>query len=99
MNVLTEYRIKPAQVDEQLQAIQTFAAALKAYNNPDIKFTAYQLQDKVSFRHVTYIKDAAVAEQLMAQAFYRELGEGTVQRCEQQPTFTPMDMVATFKIG
>lgn len=99
MNVLTQYKIKAELVDQQLTAINEFVEALKVFNNPDIKFTAYQLTDKVSFRHVIYIKDTETAKELMSQPFYAALGDGTTERCEEEPTFSPMEMVATFKIG
>ena len=98
MNVVTEYRVKPDQVEAQKQALVEFADHLKAMNNPDIKFTAYHLHDGVSFKHVTYLKDEATAGLLMSQDFYQALGEGTSARCESEPTFAPMDMVATFTI-
>ena len=98
MNVMTQYQIKTERIDEHLAAIAEFVEQLKQLNNADIKFTAYQLPDEVSFRHITYLKDNDTAEALMSQDFYKALGDGTLERCEQQPEFTPMDMVATFKI-
>ncbi len=98
MNVVTEYQIKADQVEAHKAALIEFAAELKKLNNPDIKFTAYHLHDGVSFKHVTYLKDDATAGLLMSQDFYKTLGEGTSQRCEVEPTFLPMDMVATFKL-
>ena len=95
---MTQYQVKTEQVDRQLQAIAEFVEQLKLLNNPDIKFTAYQLKDKVSFKHVIYLKDEDTAALLMAEDFYKTLGDGTLERCEQQPEFIPMDMVATFKI-
>ncbi|ARN73365.1 hypothetical protein [Oceanicoccus sagamiensis] len=98
MNVVTEYKIKADQVGAQKAALIEFAAQLKQLNNPDIKFTAYHLHDGVSFKHVTYLKDDATAGLLMSQEFYKTLGEGTSERCEAEPNFSPMDMVATFKV-
>lgn len=98
MNVITEYTIKADQVDTQKAALVLFAEQLKKLNNPSIKFTAYHLHDGVSFKHVTYLKDDATAELLMSQSFYLELGAGTLARSEVAPTFSPMDMVATFKV-
>jgi len=98
MNVLTQYKIKSELVDDQLKAINEFVDGLKQFNNPDVKFTAYQLEDKVSFRHVIFIKDEETAKALMSQPFYAALGDGTTGRCDEQPSFSPMEMVATFKI-
>ena len=99
MNVLTEYRVRPDQVSAQLAAIREYVDALQQLGNPGIKFTAYQLPDEVSFRHVIFLKDEETAAALMAEPFYKALGDGTLARCEQPPSFTPMTMVATFKVG
>ena len=67
MNVLTEYTIKAECIEDHIAALKKFEEAVKAMKNSDFKFTAYQLQDKVSFRHVTYIKDDETAKLFMSQ--------------------------------
>ncbi|MGK0500348.1 MAG: hypothetical protein ACJAYG_001997 [Oceanicoccus sp.] len=99
MNVMTRYSTGRNKVAAQVAALQEFEQALKDFNNRDIKFTAYQLQENINFCHITYIKDQATAELLMKQDFYKKLGDDTLSHCQQAPSFSLMDMVATFKLA
>lgn len=55
MHLLIQYKIKEDKIDEQKAAIQAFIGAIANMNDGEIQYSAYQMPDKVSFKHLAII--------------------------------------------
>jgi hypothetical protein len=91
--IVVRYRTKPAAADENERLIAAVFAALAASRPADLRYTAYRLEDGVSFVHVASGAGRAALGDLPAfQEFQRDIGA----RVEVGPDAVPASVVGTY---
>jgi hypothetical protein len=84
--MLIRYTVRPDQVNPTVELLEKFFAELDTVRPGGLRYTAYQLDDHVSFVHlVESDTGAAPFASLPAYRAYRDTIE---QRCISHPTMT-----------
>ncbi len=90
--VKVQYTVKAEYVDTNKANIQRVMADLKEIDNPDIKYSAFLLDDGKSFVHLVMRVDDA-AQQILSelpsfQEFQRQLKESDIEVAPQAENLT-----------
>ena len=95
MDFLIQFRIKPDRVDEHRAAVREFVRHIRELHDAKIEYTSYELPDGVSFYNITTFADEEAEKELELYAFFDEYVSGVEERCEEEPTVTPLNRVAS----
>lgn len=97
MTVMNTYRVRPDEVRRNLDLLQAFFEELTATNPDGLSYTAFQLDDKVSFVHIIETEHGAApfAHMTAYQAFRATVG----QRCNRPPAMMHLRTVGSFPSG
>ncbi len=95
MDFLIQFCVKPDRVDEHRAAVREFVKQIKELHDSKIEYTSYELPDGVSFYNITTFEDEEAEKMLQLYAFFEEYVSGVEERCEEEPTVTPLTRVAS----
>jgi quinol monooxygenase YgiN len=95
MQFLIQYTVKPALVEEQEAAINTFIAAIKGVGDPDASYTSLKAEDGVSFTHIARFRTEEALKRFQSQPHFEEFSKGLPPRCTDGPNATKLSLVAT----
>jgi len=95
MHLLIQYKIKEDRVDEQKAAIREFVTSIAQMNDSEIQYSAYQMPDNVSFKHLAIIDSDDAKARLQSQEFFKKFSSEIEDRCTEGPTVAPLLQIAT----
>jgi quinol monooxygenase YgiN len=84
---LARYRIKADKQDEMVAVLEEFVKTVKENEPNTLRYTAYRLEDGVSFIHIMYFKDEEAEQHHNSTSYLKKFAEILNPNCEQQPEF------------
>jgi hypothetical protein len=92
--MLIRYKIKPDQIDSNLELLQAFFAELAVAQPRGVRYSAYQLDDAASFVHIVDTdRGPGPFAVLPAYQRYRTTVE---DRCEEQPVMVEITRIGVY---
>ena len=89
------YTTKPASAEENAQLIREVFAELASQRPAGLRYTAFRLDDGVSFVHVAELADET-SNPLAASAAFARFQAGVAGRCAQGPAAADATVVGSF---
>lgn len=95
MELMIRYRLKPGQVQRNLELLRDVYAELASTRPDDLRWVTYQLDDEVSFVDLVGggLDPAALAQMESFRRFRSTLDE----RCYEPPVMTGLHEVGSFR--
>ena len=90
MNFMIEYRIKSDKKEKAEQVRNSFFAALKAMNDPGIRYRSLQKPDGVSFVHLAWFENQEAQARFQGVPEFAAFAAGLKEVAEVGPDATPM---------
>jgi hypothetical protein len=95
--VLIRYRLKPDQVERNEELVRAVFEELHRAAPSGFRYTAFKLEDGVSFMHIS--ESEGEESPLGGLASAKEFQQGIADRCEEQPVITQLTEVASYRSG
>jgi hypothetical protein len=93
-SIVVRYRTKPEAAEENQRLIEAVFAQLTAESPADLRYTAYRLEDGVTFVHVA---SGAGRAALGNVAAFQEFQRDIAARVETGPDATPATVVGSYQ--
>jgi quinol monooxygenase YgiN len=84
---LARYRVKPDKQDEVVSVVEEFVKTVKENEPNTLRYTAYRLEDGVSFVHIMYFKDEEAEQHHQGTDYLKKFTELLYPNCEEEPQF------------
>ena len=84
---LARYRIKADKQDEMVSVVEEFVKTVKENEPNTLRYTAYRLEDGVSFVHIMYFKDEEAEQQHQGANYVKKFTELLNPNCVDEPEF------------
>jgi hypothetical protein len=96
--MVVQYKIKPDKVDENARYIERVFAELRATSPAGIRYIAFRAEDGVSFMHLVSIESETGENPLDRCAAFLAFQAGLGERLAEQPTFTTLEEVGSYRV-
>ncbi|WP_141579619.1 hypothetical protein [Actinomadura sp. WMMA1423] len=97
MQVLVRWKIKPEQVERELELLREVYAELRAVRPDGLRYATFQLEDEVTFMDVVELDDGPeVLRRIEAFQRYRTTLD---ERCDEPPEMTTLHRVGSYGLG
>jgi hypothetical protein len=90
------YTVKAGRGDENQALIEQVFAALAQQAPPGLRYSAFRLDDGVTFVHVVSQDSADAGEALRALPAFQTFRAGLVERCAVAPVRTPLTEIGYY---
>lgn len=90
------YTVKEGRGDENQRLIEQVFAALATDTPSGLRYSAFRLEDGVTFVHVVSHESDEARERFRALPAFQSFLEGLKERCDVQPVRTPLSEVGTY---
>ena len=97
MQVMVRHTVKPERVAEDERYIEQVFAELARTAPPSMQYSAFKLDDGVTFMHVYAHESPGGSDALRALPAFQAFGTGLEERCAVAPMRTPMHAIATYR--
>jgi quinol monooxygenase YgiN len=90
---LARYRVKEEKKDQVSSIVEEFVKKVRDQESNTLRYTAYRLEDGVSFVHIMYFKDEEAEEHHRGTDYLKEFEKLLHPDCEEGPelvTITPV---------
>jgi hypothetical protein len=95
MQVMIRYRLKPDQVERNLELLRAYFEELESTPPDGVRDAAFQLEDSVSFVHLVETDAPGRFSQLEAFRAYRATLD---ERCDEPPVVTALREIGSFGV-
>jgi len=82
---VVRYKLKPERVEENVAYVRKVFEQLVRESPPGLRYCSIQLEDKVSFVHVSAVDDSLPSNPLTSLAAFKEFTARIADRCEEPP--------------
>jgi hypothetical protein len=96
-NVMVRYRVKPDQVDRNVELVRAVYEELHRSEPDGIRYATFQLEDGVSFVHFAIQAGDGPTPLSRVEAFQR-FQEGIRERCDEPPVVAELSEVGSFRL-
>jgi hypothetical protein len=93
MHVMIRYKVKPDQVERNLELLRAFFDEFGSAQPDGVRDVAFQLEDKVSFLHLVETDDPRRFSQLETFRAYRATLD---ERCDEPPVMTELREIGSY---
>jgi hypothetical protein len=90
------YTVKDGRGDENQRLIEQVFGALANEGPSGLRYSAFRLDDGVTFVHVVSHESAEVRDQFRALPAFQAFLEGLKERCAVAPVTTPLSEVGSY---
>lgn len=90
---LARYRVKAEKKEEVLSVVEEFVKTVKENEPGTLRYTAYRLEDGVSFVHIMYFKDEDAEQRHRGSENARKFEKRLRPNCEEEPEFVTITPV------
>jgi hypothetical protein len=90
------YTVKEGRGDENQRLIEQVFGELAEHAPAGLRYSAFRLEDGVTFVHVVSHQSAEVRERFRALPAFQRFLAGIKERCEVAPVSTPLSEVGTY---
>ena len=97
MRVMVRYTVKPERAAENERYIEEVFAELARSTPPDMQYSAFKLDDGVTFVHVYAHESPDGSDVLRALPAFQAFRAGLHDRCAVAPVRTPLHAVGTYR--
>ena len=97
MRVMVRYTVKPERAAENERYIEEVFAELARSTPPDMQYSAFKLDDGVTFVHVYTHESPDGGDALRALPAFQAFRAGLADRCAVAPVRTPLHAVGTYR--
>jgi quinol monooxygenase YgiN len=84
---MASYRVKADKQDEVVAVVEEFVKTVKENEPNTLRYTAYRLEDGVSFVHIMYFKDEEAEQHHQSTDYVKKFTKLLHPSCEQEPEF------------
>lgn len=95
MGLLVEYSVKEGRAADQIDALNTFVAALKEIADEGYHYTAYKTDDPTRFIAVFEFDDDAAKQRFLDSNAFADYRDGARDRFTAPPNTTTIRLVAS----
>jgi hypothetical protein len=92
---MNTYRVRPDEVRQNLDLLHAFFAELTAAKPDGLSYTAFQLDDEVSFVHIVETERGVAPFAYLGA--YQDFRSTVGQRCDRPPAMMRLHMVGSFR--
>jgi hypothetical protein len=93
MQVMIRYKVKPDQVERNLELLRAFFEELESAQPDRVRDAAFQLDDGVTFMHLVETDDPRRFSQLETFRAYRATLD---ERCDEPPVMTELREIGSY---
>ena len=97
MRVMVRYTVKPDRAAENEGFIEQVFAELARTAPPAMQYSAFKLDDGVTFVHVYTHESAEGGDALRALSAFQAFRAGLEERCAVPPVRMPLQVVGTYR--
>ena len=97
MQVMVRYTVKPERAAENERYIEQVFAELARTTPPSMHYSAFKLDDGVTFVHVYAHESPDGSDALRALPAFQAFRAGLAERCAVAPVRTVMQAVGTYR--
>jgi hypothetical protein len=95
-NVVVSYTVKPEALEEHVRLIEAVFAQLRAEQRTDVEYKVLQLDDGVSFRHISTSDTADGSNPLPQLSAFQEFGRDLGSRVATPPQTAPGVLIGSY---
>ena len=92
------YTVKEGRGDENQRLIEQVFGELATSGPSGLRYSAFRLEDGVTFVHVVSHESEEVRERFRALPAFRAFLAGLAERCEVQPVTTKLHEVGSYQL-
>jgi hypothetical protein len=96
--VMVRYRLKAECVDDNVRLVRAVFDELARAAPTGIRYTTFQLPDRVSFVHLASIETADGSNPLLALDAFRAFSAAIKDRCEEPPATAELSEVGNYRV-
>lgn len=89
---IARYTVRPGKLPEVEDAIKKFVAAVSRAE-PETIYTAYRIEDGVTFIHFMAFPDAEAERNHQTAPYTKNFVEALYPNCEEEPSFMALTLV------
>ena len=93
------YTVKEGRGDENQALVERVFAELSANGPEGLRYSAFRLDDGVTFVHVVSQESADAGEALRALPAFQAFRAGLLNRCEVAPVRTPLTEIGSYDVA
>ncbi|GAA3732212.1 hypothetical protein GCM10022225_12690 [Plantactinospora mayteni] len=95
MQVMIRWRLKPDEVDRELELLRAVYEELASVQPDDLRYATFQLEDNVTF--VSFVDLAAGPELLHQLKAFQRYRRSLDDRCDEPPVMTLMQELGAYR--
>jgi hypothetical protein len=95
--VMIRYKVKPDRVEENEELVRAVYAELNRSEPAGFRYATFKLDDGVSFVHLHVNERDDGTNTLGQLPVFKEFARGISDRCEEQPVFTELHEIGSFR--
>ncbi|MEZ4219997.1 MAG: hypothetical protein R3B13_03640 [Polyangiaceae bacterium] len=96
--ILVRYRVKPDQVETNLEQVRAVFARLREDAPQGIRYATFRLADGVSFMHLASVETEDGANPLLALEEFRRFVSEVGARCDEPPVSVELEEVGSYRV-
>jgi hypothetical protein len=96
--VMVRYKVKPGRAAENEQLVRAVYEELRSVEPNGFQYATFQLEDGVTFVHLALTESADGRAPLPDLEAFRHFQEHLADRCEEQPVFTQLRQIGSYRL-
>ena len=97
-HVMVRYRVKPAQVEENVELVRAVYDELRRTEPRGLRYATFRLDDGVSFVHLAVTETENAGSPLSKLKAFQEFQRNIEDRTEQAPVVTRLELIGAFRL-
>jgi quinol monooxygenase YgiN len=90
---LARYRVKADKQEQVVSIVEEFVKKVRDQESNTLRYTAYRLEDGVSFVHIMYFKDEEAEEHHRGTDYLKQFEKLLHPDCVEEPVFVTITPV------
>jgi quinol monooxygenase YgiN len=95
--MIVRYKVKPDRAAENLELVRAVYDELGRAKPAGLRYATFQLEDGVSFVHISINETDAAQSPLGKLAAFQEFQREIADRCEEQPQVSKVQQVGAYR--
>ena len=96
--VIVRYKVKEDRVHQNIRFIKDVFLALERSKPEGLRYTTFQLEDKVSFIHIVSLESEDDTNPLASLKEFKAFTEDIASRCEEPPVASEVETLGNYRL-
>lgn len=96
--VIVRYKVKEDKARQNIEYIQAVFSALEKSKPEGLRYTAFQLEDGVSFVHIASIETEDGSNPLAAFDEFKAFTQDIASRCDEPPVASSAETIGSYRM-